>query len=107
MAPNRHSAAGPAAGFAYQFERALNWLAQKDPGASIGIEAADDVGVRNSDATSVLEQDKYSIRESAQPFSDRSKGLWNTLGIWIEAIDSGEQSIDSTRSEEHTSELQS
>ena len=96
MAPNRHSAAGPAAGYAYQFERALNWLAQKDAGASIGIEAADDVEVRNSDATSVLEEDKYSIRESAQPFSDRSKGLWNTLGIWIEAIDSGERSIDST-----------
>ena len=96
MAPNRHSAAGPAAGFAYQFERALNWLAQKDAGASIGIEAGDDVEVRNSDATSVLEEDKYSIRESAQPFSDRSKGLWNTLGIWIEAIDSGERSIDST-----------
>ena len=96
MAQNRHSAAGPAAGFAYQFERALNWLAQKDAGASIGIEAAADVEVRNSDATSVLEEDKYSIRESAQPFSDRSKGLWNTLGIWIEAIDSCERSIDST-----------
>ena len=96
MDSNRHAAAGPAAGFAYQFERALDWLAQKETGASIGIETADDVEVRNSDTTSVLEQDKHSIRQEAQPFSDRSKGLWNTLGIWIEAIDSRERSIDLT-----------
>jgi hypothetical protein len=96
MTANRHSAAGPAAGFAYQFERALNWLAQKDAGASIGIETADDVEVCNSDATSVLEQDKHSLDKNALPFSDRSKGLWNTLAIWIEAVESGERSIDST-----------
>jgi hypothetical protein len=96
MAPNRHSAPGPAAGFAYQFERALNWLAQKEAGASIGIETADDVEVRNSDSTTVLEQDKHSILELAQPFGDRSKGLWNTLAIWVEAIDSGQKSIEST-----------
>jgi hypothetical protein len=96
MGSNRHSAAGPAAGFAYQFERALNWLSQKDAGASIGVETADDVEVCNSDTTSVLEQDKYSIIEKAQPFSDRSKGLWNTLAIWMEAIDSRERSIEST-----------
>src|ERR1039458_4963964 len=96
MTPNRHSAPGPAAGYAYQFERALNWLAQKDAGASIGIETADDVEVRNSDSTAVLEQDKHSILELAQPFGDRSKGLWNTLAIWVEAIDSGQKSIEST-----------
>jgi hypothetical protein len=96
MAINRHSAAGPAAGFAYQFERALSWLSQKNAGSSIGIETADDVEVCNPDSTFVLEQDKYSIIEDAQPFSNRSKGLWNTLAIWIEAIDSRERSIDST-----------
>jgi hypothetical protein len=96
MDSNRHAAAGPAAGFAYQFERAINRLAQEEAGASVGIETADDVEVHGPNDTSLLEQDKYSILEAAQPFSDRSKGLWNTLAIWIEAIDSGERSIDST-----------
>lgn len=79
MALDRHTAAGPAAGFAYQFERALNWLSQQNAGASIGIETADDIEVRDSDATSVLEQDKFSVVENTQPFSDRSRGcgtLW-------------------------------
>jgi hypothetical protein len=96
MESNRHSAQGPAAGFAYQFERALNWLAQKDAGSCIGIETEDDVAVRNSDSTIVLEQDKYSVRPAAQPFADRSHGLWNTLATWVEAIDSSYRSIEST-----------
>ncbi len=96
MTLSRHSAPGPAAGFAYQFERALNWLAQKDAGSCIGVETDDDVAVRNSDSTMVLEQDKHSVRESAQPFDDRSHGLWNTLTTWIEAIDSGHKSVETT-----------
>jgi hypothetical protein len=96
MTLSRHSAPGPAAGFAYQFERALKWLAQKDAGSSIGVETDDDVAVRNSDSTMVLEQDKHSVREAAQPFHDRSHGLWNTLATWIEAIDSGHRSVETT-----------
>lgn len=96
MTLSRHSAPGPAAGFAYQFERALNWLAQKDAGSCIGVETDDDIAVRNSDSTIVLEQDKHSVRETAQPFDDRSHGLWNTLATWLEAIDSGHRSIETT-----------
>lgn len=96
MTLSRHSAPGPAAGFAYQFERALNWLAQKDAGSCIGVETDDDVAVRNSDSTMVLEQDKHSVRESAEPFDDRSHGLWNTLATWIEAIESGHKSVETT-----------
>ena len=96
MALDRHSAAGPLAGFAYQFERALNWLAQKEAGASIGIETGDDVAVCNSDGSVVLEQDKHSIRKGGQPFGDRSKDLWNTLAIWVEAVDSRQRPIEST-----------
>jgi hypothetical protein len=91
MATNRNSAPGPAAGYSYQFERALNWLSQKEAGASIGIETADDVEVRDPDFTAVLEQDKHSNLDLAQPFGDRSKGLWNTLAIWVEAVDSGQR----------------
>ena len=96
MTSDRHSAPGPAAGFVYQFDRALNWLAQKEAGASIGIETADDVAVRNSDSTMVLEQDKHSLSETGHPFEDRSKALWNTLATWIEAIESGQRSVKST-----------
>jgi len=96
MESNRHSAQGPAAGFAYQFERALNWLAQKDAGSCIGVETDDDIAVRSSDSTMVLEQDKHSVREAAQPFADRSHGLWNTLATWIEAIDAGHKSVETT-----------
>jgi len=96
MTSDRHSAAGPAAGFVYQFERALNWLAQKDAGSVIGIETDDDVAVSNSNSTMVVEQDKHSTRQAAQPFGDRSKGLWNTLATWIEAIESGQMSIEAT-----------
>ncbi len=96
MALDRHTAAGPAAGFAYQFERALNWLSQQNAGASIGIETADDIEVRDSDATSVLEQDKFSVRREYPAVQRSIQGLWNTLAIWVEAIDSGELSIDST-----------
>jgi hypothetical protein len=55
MTLNRHSTPGPAAGFAYQFERTLNWLAQKDAGSCIGVETDDDVAVRNADSTMVFE----------------------------------------------------
>ena len=96
MPSNRHLAAGVNAGFGYQLDRALHWLAQSPAGASIGIETDDDVAVRNPDASLLLEQDKHSIREVAQPFGDRSKDLWNTLAIWLDAIDSKRTLIEST-----------
>ena len=95
--PHRtHSAPAPAAGFAYQFERALYWLARSTAGAVVGIEADDDVSVR-SGATSLFEQDKHSIAEGAEPFGDRSKDLWNTLGIWLDALEEGRVEAETTR----------
>lgn len=96
MSSGTHSAAGPAAGFVYQFERALNWLAQKPAGTCIGIETADDLEICAPNGTSILEQDKHSLSDDAQPFANRAKGLWNTLAIWIESVESGEQSVNST-----------
>jgi hypothetical protein len=86
MCPTRHSAPGAVAAFDYQFERALYWLAQSQSGAAIGIETDDDVAVRSAN-TQLLEQDKHSIRDGAEPFGDRSKDLWNTLSIWLDAIE--------------------
>jgi hypothetical protein len=96
MAANRHSAEGPAAGFVYQFERALNWLAQKEAGSSIGIETGDDITVRGADDSEVYEQDKHSLSGAAQPFGDRSAGLWKTLSTWMEINEARQRPIDDT-----------
>lgn len=96
MTLTKHSAPGANAGFSYQFERALYWLAQSPAGSVVGVETDDDVAVRGGDASQVLEQDKHSISEDAEPFGDRSKDLWNTLAIWIEALDTKEVA-DTTR----------
>ena len=59
-------------------------------GCLVGVETDDDVAVRGADATQIFEQDKHSIQKGAEPFGDRSKDLWNTLAIWIEALDAAE-----------------
>lgn len=97
MGLNNHSAPGSNAGFIYQFERALLWLAHSPAGALVGIETDDDVAVRTSGGGAVLEQDKHTITEDRQPFSDRSHDLWNTLCIWLEAVDDGEVLIASSQ----------
>ncbi len=91
-----HSAAGANAGFSYQFERALYWLAKSPKGFAVGIETADDVAVRAPGAPQLLEQDKHSIGR-AKPFGDRSLSLWKTLAIWIDALDTGEVPGNATR----------
>ena len=96
MTLSHHSAAGTNAGFSYQFERALCWLAQSPAGSIIGVETEDDVAVSGADSSKLLEQDKHSVRAAAEPFGNRSKDLWNTLAIWIEALDTKEVVADTT-----------
>ncbi|MDE3180573.1 MAG: hypothetical protein KGM47_13050 [Acidobacteriota bacterium] len=62
----------------------------------IGIETDDDVAVLGARG-SLREQDKHSDRDSAKPFGDRSKDLWNTLAIWLDAIEKGHVKIETTR----------
>jgi hypothetical protein len=97
MALDQHSAPGANAGFTYQFERALYWLAKSPAGAVIGIETDDDVAIKGTDGSRLLEQDKHSVRTGAKPFGDRSRDLWNTLATWVEALDSGEVAAATTR----------
>ena len=97
MSLENHSAPGPAAGYAFQFERALYWLAQSPSGFAIGIETEDDVAIKHQDGTRTLEQNKHSIQEKAEPFGDRSKDLWNTLSIWLTALEDGELEPGKTR----------
>jgi len=93
MSLDDHSARGSAAGFTFQFERAFHWLCQSPAGAVIGIETGDDVSITSVDGALILEQDKHSVREEAKPFGDRSKDLWNTILIWLQALDSREVPI--------------
>lgn len=97
MSLSDHSAPGSNVAFGFQFERALYWLAQSGSGALVGIETDDDVALRKADNTVVLEQDKHSILEDAKPFGDRSKDLWNTLAIWIDALEDREVPSDKTK----------
>jgi hypothetical protein len=88
---SEHTSPGSAAGFGYQFQRALHWLARSPAGYRVGIETDDDVSVRTaSDLPHALEQDKHSIRGQTNPFADRSIGLWKTLSIWVSAVSDGE-----------------
>jgi hypothetical protein len=96
MTLSSHSAPGANAGFSYQFERALYWLAQSPAGFVIGIETDDDVAFRGSGDSRLLEQDKHSIRDGAEPFGDRSKDLWNTLAIWLDALEAKEVFAETT-----------
>lgn len=95
MSLEHHSAPGPAAGYAFEFERALYWLARSPAGFMIGIETDDDIAIRHQDGSRTLEQNKHSIQEDAEPFGDRSKDLWNTLSIWVTALEQGE--LDGTK----------
>jgi C-terminal domain 7 of the ABC-three component (ABC-3C) systems len=94
MSLSHHSAPGVNAAFSYQFERALNWLALSPAGSVIGMETDGDVVVRGADESELFEEDKHSISQNAEPFGNRSKGLWNTLATWIEALDAKEVSAD-------------
>lgn len=78
-----HSAAGSAAGFLFQFERAFLHLAKSGKGAVVGIETEDDVALNTVDGKVVWEQTKICLQDRGYPFTDKSKNLWNTLGIWL------------------------
>lgn len=80
-----HSASGSAAGFIYQFERALKHLAYSERGSIVGIETLDDVAIQNDNGLVVYEQDKHSIG-SVNPISNRSRGLWKSLKIWTKEL---------------------
>lgn len=78
-----HSAPGAAAGFTYQFGRALWWLATKSGDFSVAVETLDDICIEDADGSTTLEQDKFSIRDAGHPVSDRAVALWKTLANWL------------------------
>src|SRR5437588_872856 len=83
------------AGYLFQPERALFHLAMADGDAMVGIETLDDIAVVWSDGRQIREQDKPQI-SSRKPLPDKGKDLWNTLNIWLDAIDSEEIALKNT-----------
>lgn len=76
------TAAPQAAGYIFQLERALYHLSVAGADDSVAVEWADDVTVHRNGSILTQEQDKHSLSGEADPFGDRSSGLWRTLQIW-------------------------
>jgi hypothetical protein len=75
------TAPGAAAGFVFQFERALARLAEADSyDAEVGIETLDDVAVREGAELLLLEQDKHTV--AGEVLTDRAFAFWHTLHLW-------------------------
>lgn len=96
MSPSRHSAAGPAAGYLYQCERALLELAQRaalQSGLMLFLEKLDDVHLEeHGHAVDVLQIKHHA--GGGGSLSDESQDLWRTLAVWIDvlpALDHDEQ----------------
>jgi hypothetical protein len=89
------NASASAAGYAYQFERALYRIfTVKHRFARIGIETGDDleeISYVKDGKKRILEQDKLSKLKNS-PLKDSSRNLWNTLSIWLkEMYQSGDE----------------
>jgi hypothetical protein len=90
--PSRHmgerSAAGQAAGYHFQIQRALLSLIAGREDSTVAIETLDDLVV-DDDSSGIreLEQLKHSIRTGS--LSDRSRPLWKSLDVWMDLAEDG------------------
>ena len=91
-----HSAAASAAGFCYQFHRAIEALCVGHNGMSVGIETLDDVVIDQRDGHYILEQDKITTMPDTEVYGDGSRNLLNTLFIWLSAALNHEVQVENT-----------
>jgi hypothetical protein len=79
------SAAGQAAGYHFQLQRALLSLIVGREGSAVAIETLDDV-VLEGDRSGIreFEQLKHSIRPGS--LTDRSRPLWKALDAWMDLV---------------------
>lgn len=92
-----HSAPSSAAGFDFQFQRALLELVYAKNGDVVGIETLDDVAVVGADGTQTLEQDKFTTNDAGSVYGDKTHNLLNTLSTWLKAALSGELDCAKTK----------
>lgn len=97
MKISKHSAPGPMAGYLFQPERALFWLAKSERGGVVGVETGDDVVLKGAAGQTTYEQDKSTVSAQRMPLSNRSEEFWKTLSIWTQAIKSGEIQLSNAR----------
>ncbi|MHA5498407.1 ABC-three component system protein [Pseudomonas aeruginosa] len=94
MSDRNTSASASAAGYCYQFVRALHRIFRSaSPQTRFGIETADDVEElvpTKSGVIQISEQDKLTTG-SKNPLQDSSKNLWNTLRNWLDVLDQARQ----------------
>lgn len=94
-----HTAAGQMAGYLFQVERALYWLARHESrNAKVSIEKSDDVAVDSFDtavAPDVLESAKHTISKK-KTFGDTSEDLWKSLYIWLKKVNDEGLELDQT-----------
>jgi len=83
------SAKGSAAGYIFQFEKALLMLSKiENVSHYISVEDVDDIANHTETGTIVMTvQAKHSIVRSGTTFEDTSYALWRTLQIWIEKLE--------------------
>lgn len=83
-----HSAEAAALGFYYQTLFALLSLIKQDTdNASVGIEQLDDVDLK-VDGRPLLYQLKHSVSATPPAITLKSRALWRTLKVWIDALPS-------------------
>ena len=92
-----HSAPSSAAGFDFQFQRALLELVYAKNGDVVGIETLDDVAAVGADGTQTLEQDKFTTNDAGSVYGDKTHNLLNTLSTWLKAALSGELDCAKTK----------
>jgi len=81
-----HTAEDAALGFYYQtFYALLTLLKQTSDDAAICVEGLDDVELV-ADGVPLLIQLKHSISDNPTAISIKSKAVWRTLKVWIDAI---------------------
>lgn len=83
------SAVGPAAGFIFQFQKALVMLADlQNTKEYISVEKVDDAAAHKEDSTVIATtQAKHTISSSGTTFGDTSYALWRTFEIWISKLE--------------------
>lgn len=83
-----HAAEGAALGFWYQALYALLTLVkQSTDDAAIGVEQLDDIELK-ADGHTLLYQLKHSISNVPQPITIKSRSLWRTVKVWVDALPS-------------------
>lgn len=95
----RRSAQVPGQLFGYSLQaiRLLHLALDAPSGTVLSLEVFEDVGAVDDCGNAVASQTKSGLQTN--PVSDRSVDLWKTFSNWLNAAESGQLSISSTRFE--------